>query len=62
VVDVCYFGVVHKTVDDASMRVLHGGGAVKVATVANRGDWGENCMDGVWPHYPTNFSPNEHGK
>jgi len=35
VVDVCYFGVVHKTVDDASMCVLHGGGAVKVAAVAD---------------------------
>jgi hypothetical protein len=58
VIAVRYFSVVHETVNNASERVLQGRRAVKLASVADRGDWGESRMNGVGPHYPVDFSPN----
>jgi hypothetical protein len=40
----------YKGVYDCEHRVLHGGGGIKMPSVAYRMLWGEHSMRGVWPH------------
>jgi hypothetical protein len=51
-----YFDMIHKAVNDACKRILHGGGAIKMPSMTNGRNWCKSSMNGVRSHDPVNLT------